>query len=226
MEGLQPTTAGRRVVNMKKVKILIADAYPVMRKGLKHVFSEHREFSIVGEADDGVKTLECVSQLKPDIVVLNNTMPGLDGIEVTRHLKEKSPEVKVIIYSMRHDKVYAANALKAGALGYVLRGSDADDLLSAVKSALAGTLYVSPAIAGEMLNAYVVRGETDAFDTLSPRDVEVFKLIAGGAKYEAIAARLSVSVSTVKKHRQNIMRKLDVDSTAGLVKIAIRKGFI
>lgn len=211
---------------MKKTRILIVDDHPVVRKGLAHILAEHPGFSVVGEADDGLKAIESVARLKPDIVILDITMPGIDGIEVARRLKEGFPGVKVIIYSMHQDRTCVSNALRSGARGYVLKGACSNEITSAITTVLEDKYYVSPLIAGEMLGAFVLRQSVDAFDSLSPREKEVLKLIAAGCKGKEIASKLSVSASTAKKHRHNLMRKLSVDSIAGLVKVAINKGLI
>lgn len=213
---------------MKNIKVLIADDHPILRKGINSVFDGHASYEVVGEAEDGVKAVELTERLTPDVVIMDVTMPGMDGIAATRRIMENAPDTKVVILSMHNNKYYVKEAFSAGAVGYVIKGSESDELLLAVDKVLAGKRYVSQPIAEELLDEFVggEGRETELVDTLSEREKEVFKLIADGINTKSIAAKLSISVSTVKKHRSNIMKKLKVDDIAALVKLAIGKGIV
>ena len=215
---------------MKKTSIFIADDHPVLRDGIKTVLNSVPEYVVVGEGATGMDALSGVLELKPDIVLMDITMPELDGITVTKRLLEKLPDTRVIILSMHSDLFHAIDAFRAGALAYVLKDSAPAELLHAVSKVSAGFKYASPSIAEELLGDFVdvIKRDhsTDPFDALSQRERDVLRLIADGASGREIAERLFISVSTVKSHRTNIMKKLKVGETAGLVKVAIKKGLV
>ena len=214
---------------MKKTTIFIADDLPVIRNGIKSVLPPG-EFDIVGEADNGAAALKGIAALKPDIAILDITMPGLDGISATKRISEDFPDTRVIILSMHADISRPIEAFRAGALGYVLKDSDPRELLSAVEKVRAGSKYASPAVTEDLLNDFVDvikkdQGQ-DPFDTLSQREKEILKHIADGSTSREIAEKLFISLATVKSHRNNIMKKLKVHDMASLIKTAIRKGIV
>ncbi len=213
---------------MKKIKIFITDEYPVIRQGIKALFAEHPGFVVVGEAEDGAKAVEGVVELKPDVVIMEISMPALDGIEAARRIMRRLPGVKVIIFSMHNERQLSIKALQAGVRGYVLKESLPEELLNAVDSVMAGRRFISTALTESLLNDYFLKAaeEVEPFDTLSQREREVFGLIVQGGRAKDLADRLFVSVSTVKKHKSNIIKKLKVRGTAGLIRVAIRKGVI
>ncbi len=210
---------------MKQVRIFIADDHPIVRNGIKSIFSSNSSYTVVGEADDGLKALQGVSIHRPDIVILDITMPELDGILVTERIAREYPDTKVIILSMHQDRQYAVDAFRAGARAYILKGGDADEILLAVKKVMAGLIYASPPLADEIMIDFVdiIKGEQspDPFGSLSLREREVLKLIAEGNTNRQVAEKLFLSVSTIKSYRVNIMKKLKVNDTAGLVKAAV-----
>ncbi|HXI10478.1 MAG TPA: response regulator transcription factor [Thermodesulfobacteriota bacterium] len=216
---------------MKKTGIFIADDHPILREGIKSAFSKNPDIAVVGESDDGAGALKAISALKPDIIIMDITMPGLNGIAATRHVVDENPDAKVIILSMHRDPSYAIDAFRAGALAYVLKESAVEDLLKAVEKVKSGSKYASPAVADELLNGVVDvikrdRNGHDPYDLLSRREKEILKLVANGATSREVAEKLFISVSTVKSHRNNIMKKLKVNDMASLVKVAIRKGVV
>ena len=213
---------------MKKIKVLIADDHPILRKGINSVFSGNDDYELVGEAEDGEKAVELAARLKPDVVIMDVTMPVMDGIAATKEIVKANPTTKVVVLSMHNNMFHVKEAFAAGAAGYVIKGSETEELFLAVKTALAGRRFISQPIAEELLDGFVggINGEGDPIDTLSDREREVFKLIVDGTNARDIASKLSISVSTVKKHRSNIMRKLKVDDIAALVKLAIGKGVV
>lgn len=215
---------------MKKTSIFIADDHPVLRDGIKTVLTSVAEYVVVGEGATGLDALSGVLELKPDIVLMDITMPELDGITVTRRVLERLPETKVVILSMHSDLSHAIDAFRAGALAYVLKDSAPAEILLAVSKVSAGLKYASPSVAEELLSDFVdvIKKDhsMDPFDALSQRERDVLRLIADGVSGREIAERLFISVSTVKSHRTNIMKKLKVGETAGLVKIAIKKGLV
>ncbi|MBI1910561.1 MAG: response regulator transcription factor [Deltaproteobacteria bacterium] len=215
---------------MKKTTIFIADDHPVLRNGIKAILAGSPDYEVIGEADDGLQALSGIASLKPDIVMMDITMPGLNGIMATKRALEDFPDLKVIILSMHGDVVHAIDAFRAGALGYVLKESATQELIQAVEKVKAGTKYASPAVAEELLNDIVdvIKKEQshDPFDLLSHREKEILKFIADGSTSREIADKLFISISTVKSHRNNIMKKLKVNDMANLIKIAIRKGIV
>ena len=215
---------------MEKIKIYIADDYPVLRDGIKAVFASQPDFSVVGEAGDGIEALEGIAKLKPDIVIMDITMPRLNGITATKRIAEEHPDIKVIILSMHTDIHNAIDAFRAGARGYVLKDSPPEDILDAVRKVSGGAKYASPVVAEGLLDGFVEiikKNQTDdPFDSLSQREREVLRMIADGATSKEVAEKLFVSVSTIKSHRNSIMKKLRVNDMAGLIKIAIRKGVV
>lgn len=214
---------------MKKTSIFIADDHPVFRNGLKTVLTG-AGYDIVGEADTGGAALKAISSMKPDIAILDITMPDIDGIAVTRRIADEVPGTRVIIFSMHSDVNHPIEAFRAGALGYVLKDSEPGELLMAVEKVAVGGKYASPAITEELLNDFVdvIKKEhsTDPFDTLSMREKEILKHIADGSTSKEIAEKLFISLSTVKSHRNNIMKKLKVNDMASLIKTAIKKGMV
>ncbi len=215
---------------MKKTRIFIADDYPVLRKGMRAAFSNNPEYVVVGEAGDGIEALKGISELKPDIVMMDITMPHPDGIAATKRICEEHPDIKVIILSMHTDINNAIDAFRAGALGYVLKDSSSEDIMEAVRKVSGGAKYASPAVAEGLLDGFVeiIKKDhiCDPMDTLSQREKEVLKMIADGDTSREVAEKLFVSVSTVKSHRNSIMKKLRVNDMAGLIKVAIRKGVV
>lgn len=215
---------------MEKIKIFIADDHPVIRDGIKTYFSDFPDFTVVGEAGNGTKTIEALPSLKPDIVIMDISMPNPDGIQVTKLISKEFPKTKVIIFSMHNERNYAIDAFRAGASAYVLKGSEADELLLASKKVMAGKRYTSPPLADELFNEFVgilkSSRELDPYSTLSQRERDVLKLVAEGNTSRAIGARLFISVSTVKSHRVNISKKLKVHDIVGFIKVAMRNGLV
>ena len=209
----------------KKIKILIVDDHPVVRKGLLSCLAAKDHLKIVGEAGNGKDAIKLVKELAPDIVLMDVSMPGMDGLEVTEALKKDSPQTKVLILSMESGRGPVLRIIKAGARGYVLKDAPTDELVKAIETVHAGEAYFSGLVAQIALNQYV----SDADDTkpvakLSEREREVLALIAEGKSNKEISQPLGIGVRTTETHRERIMRKLDIHSVAGLTKFAIANG--
>ena len=215
---------------MSRLRILLADDHTLMRQGLRKIIEEHDDWEVVGEAGTGRDAVQQALEIRPDIVVLDIAMPQLNGIEATRQISRRAPDIRVLILSMYSDEAYILQVLKAGARGYLLKDSADVDLIRAITAVGQGKSFFSPAVARVMLDDYVrnlaERGLTDRYDSLSEREREVFQLIAEGNSNKEVAELLGVSVSTVETHRTHIMEKLDVHSTAEIVLYAVRKGVI
>jgi DNA-binding NarL/FixJ family response regulator len=224
--NLQPETSSF----MEKTKILIVDDHRVVIEGIKSSLKEHPEFAVVGEAIDGLQAVEFVKTLKPDIVIMDISMPNLNGIEATRQINQFSPETRVVIYTMYSDKELVIDLFRAGISAYVLKDDPLSDLILALKAVKGGGTYFST-MAPTILVRHMeeLEEETtdeDSFDTLSQREKEVFLLLAEGKSIKGIAGDLFISPKTVESHKYNIMGKLQATSVVDLTKIAIRKNLI
>ena len=209
----------------KNVRILLADDHAVVRQGFRMILEKQPDMEIVGEAGDGREALELAETLRPDIVVMDVAMPGLNGIESTRRLLSLDPPPRVLALSMHKDAVYVREMLRAGARGYLLKDAAGQDFLTAVRALARGEGYLSPAISDAVLNDYR-KHVTNPIDLLSSREREVLQMIAEGKTNKEIATVLNLSVYTVDAHRGRIMEKLNLHSTPELVLFAVRNGLI
>ena len=224
------------------MKILLADDHRIVREGLKSLLQSQPDMQVVAEASDGRQAVEMARDVSPDVVVMDVAMPQLNGIEATRQLASDESGMKIVALSMHSDRRYVSEALEAGASGYVLKDGAFDELISAIRAVVADRVYLSPRVAGVVVEDYVRRlpqragaaraaqalgaedGRRNVFDTLTPREREVLQLMAEGFATKEVAHRLHVSVKTVETHRRQIMDKLDMHSVAELTKYAIREG--
>src|SRR5258706_6268611 len=209
----------------KKIRILLADDHAVVRAGFRMILAAHADMDIIGEAGDGRSVIEQAEKLRPDVVVMDVAMPGLNGIEATRRLAEAHPHTRVLALSMHKDSVYVREMLRAGARGYLLKDSIDSDLIDAVRAVARGDAYLSPAISDGVLSDYR-RHVSDPLDLLTTREREVLQLIAEGKTNKDIACLLKLSVYTVDSHRGRIMEKLNLHSTSELVRFAMRSGIV
>ncbi len=206
------------------VSVLLADDHPVFRQGLRALLERER-FDVVGEASDGLEAIAASERLQPQIVVMDLAMPALNGIDAVREIVRRCPRVKAILLTMHTEEHYVLDALRAGAKGCVSKSQAAEHLLQAIKDVSAGGVYLSPHVSGAVVQAYLAKTELP-YDPLTPRERQVLQLIAEGKTTKEAAAVLEVSVKTAETHRTNLMEKLDIHSTAGLVRYAIRRGLL
>lgn len=209
--------------------IVLADDHHVVRKGMRALLEAEADFRLVGEASDGLGTVQLVERLRPDVLVLDLMMPGLNGIEVTRRVRKRSPHTKVLILSMHANDDYVLEALRNGATGYVLKDASMSELVQAVRDVAAGRRYLSQLLAERAIDAYVMQTQEstlDRYETLTDREREVLHLAADGLTNAEVAARLSISPRTAEGHRSNMMRKLGLSNQTELVRYAIRRGII
>lgn len=209
------------------IKILLADDHQIIRDGLASLLEKEDDMQVVGQAENGRQALHMAIDLNPDIVVMDISMPNLNGIEATGQLRRDCPQARVIALSMHSDKRFVVGMLKAGAHGYLLKNSAFDELVQAIHSVLAGETYLSPKIAAVVIKDYIQsnHGEkTAGLQALSSRERETLQLLAEGKTTKQIAGELFISVKTVESHRQNVMKKLGIFNMADLVKFAVREG--
>ena len=204
--------------------ILLADDHPMFRQGLKTLL-EREGFAVVAEAADGHAAARLARQLNPNIAVLDLGMPLLNGIDAARHIQKQSPDTQVVLLTMYEEEAYVLEALRAGIRGYVLKAQAASDLVAAIREILRGAMYLSPGISKTVVDAYMSKSELTS-DPLTNRERQVLQLVAEGMTTKKIADTLGLSVKTADSHRTRIMQKLDIHETAGLVRYAIRRGFI
>ncbi len=209
----------------RKIRILLADDHTMVRQGFRMILSAQPDMEIVGEAGNGREAVELAGELKPDVVVMDVSMPELNGIEATRRISEALPRTRVLALSMYKDSVYVREILRAGARGFLLKDAVDRDLLAAVRAVAGGEGYLHPAVSEAVLSDYR-RHVTDPLDLLSSREREVLQMIAEGKTNKDIAGSLNLSVYTVDAHRGRIMEKLNLHSIGELVRFAVRKGLV
>ncbi len=215
---------------MSQVRIFLADDHTVMRAGIRLVLERQPDLHVVGEASDGRETVNAIERLHPDVVVMDISMPSLNGIEATRQILANGVAVSIVVLSMHADEEYVLRALKAGARGYLLKESAEADLIAAVRAVVSGKSFFSPAISRLLVEDYVRqlqdRDIEDSYELLTTREREILQLVAEGKSNKDIANLLNLSVYTVETHRSNIMEKLNLHGVPELILYAVRKGVI
>ena len=205
-------------------RILLVDDHAMMRDGLRAILTE-RAFEVVGEAADGLEAIRLAQTLDPDLIVMDISMPTLNGIDGAREILKISPQAKIIVLSMFVERRYVLACLRAGVKGYVVKSKAATSLLEAIDAVLQGDTYLSPSVSNAVVNAYLEKDEVPA-DSLSIREREVLQLIAEGRNVKETGSVLGISTKTAESHRSNIMEKLDIREVAGLVRYAIQQGIV
>jgi two-component system response regulator NreC len=209
------------------IKIIVADDHKIVRQGLRTLLAAEPDMEVVAEADNGRTTLRLAKDLKPNVVIMDITMPDLNGIEATRQIVTESPQIKIIALSMHSDSLFVLNMLKAGASGYLLKDCALEELVKAIRTVVAQKTYLSPGISDIVIKDFVSGWSAtgaSAFSVLTAREREVLQLMAEGRTTSQIADNLYVSTKTVEAHRKQIMDKLGIHSVAELTKYAIRQG--
>jgi len=212
------------------IRIIVADDHAVMRRGLRLILEQQADFQVLGEANDGREAMSMAESLKPDVAVLDITMPNLNGIEAARQISAKHPGVAIVILSMHADEGYVLRALKAGARGYLLKESPEADFIQAVRAVSEGKAFFSPAVSRMLVEDYVRQLQDkdieDSYELLTPREREILQLIAEGKSNKDVANLLNLSLYTVETHRGNMLEKLNLHSVPELILYAVRKGVI
>ena len=211
------------------VTILLADDHHVMRQGLRMLLEAQESFRVVAEAGDGLEAVKLAEHLKPNVLIVDLMMPGINGLEVARQVSHHSPQTRIIVLSMYGNEPYVLEALRNGAVGYVLKDANAAELLRAVHEVVAGRRYLSPPLSEHAIEAYLQKardGVLDLYETLTTREREVLQLAAEGRTNANIAAVLCVSPRTVETHRAHLMHKLELHTQADLIRYALKRGIL
>jgi DNA-binding NarL/FixJ family response regulator len=217
---------------MNNTKIFLADDHTMVREGLKYILSNQEGFKVIGEAGDGREALAKIEKLKPDVAVIDISLPSMTGIEITRQLKKYQPEIKIIILTRHNNEEYLFELLKYNIDSYILKDNASDELIHAINEVTEGNAYFSSRITKTIVSNYSemkkenTKKSSRGDNLLSPREKEILKLIAEGMTNKEISSVLFISEYTVKAHKTNIMKKLDVHKTNGLIKYAIKTGLV
>jgi len=209
------------------ITIVLGDDHKIVLKGLRALLEMQPGFEVVGDANDGLKLTALVEKLKPDVLVVDLMMPGLNGFDITRRVLKRQPKTKVVILSMYSSEPHVVEALQSGATAYVVKDASTEELVTAIRDAMAGRRYLSAPFSNELIETYLKRpGGIDPYDALTPREREVLHLVAEGLTSSEIAGRLFISPRTAESHRANLMRKLGLRSRTDLVRFAFQRGIV
>jgi len=214
---------------MAPVRLVIADDHPIVRHGLRMVLEAEPDLEIQGEVENGAEVLNTVERLRPDVLILDVMLPGINGLQIVRQVRGVSSETRTLMLSMYSSEEYVMEALRNGAMGYVLKSASAHLLVDAVRAVVNGRRYLSPPFSERAIEHYMQRLEPsslDVLDTLTRRETEIFKWMARGYKNTEISSSLSISPRTVEVHRARIMQKLDLSSQRHLIRFALQRGIL
>src|SRR4030066_343842 len=211
-----------------RIRVLIADDHPIVRSGLRLLLEAEADIDVVGEARDGVEALHLNQKQLPDVVLMDIAMPGMDGLEATRQIKERWPQIKVLVLTMHRSDEYFFEMLKSGASGYILKGAETSDLIRAVRVVGRGEVFLYPTMAQKLVKDYLnfIQWSEESGSSLSSRETEILRLLSEGFSSKEIAEKLVISPSTVHSHRSNIMSKLGLNSRHELIQYARQRGLI
>lgn len=213
---------------MPAIRVVVVDDHTLIRQGIVGLLSSQPDIEVIGQAGSGQEAIAAAAELSPDVMLMDVSMPGISGLDATREIRSRQPEVQILILTIHDREDYLYQALRAGASGYVLKGADVQDLLAAVRSAQRGEVYLYPSVTKALVADFLRRGAAgaDTSDSLTDREREILTLIAQGRTTAEIATDLFLSPHTVQSHRDHIMTKLDLHSKGALIKYAIAKGLI
>ncbi len=214
----------------EKKRIIIAEDRTIVREGLRLLVSSNPHYSVIGEAEDGHQAVKIAVELQPDLMLMDLTMPRMNGMEAIREIKKQCPHIRVLVLTVHDSDEFVTAALHAGADGYVLKEANQTELMLAITNVLHGKRFISPGISEKVIDGYLndrLQVKAPALiDTLTHREREILKLVAEGYKNKEIADMLCISIKTVEKHRENIMKKLDLHNVSSLTAFAIEKGLL
>ncbi|MBI2960454.1 MAG: response regulator transcription factor [Betaproteobacteria bacterium] len=213
-----------------KYRLMIVEDHTLLRVGLRALLAQEPDIEIAGEADNGRDAIHLISTLAPDLVLMDLTMPGTNGVEAIAEIKRRRPATRILVLTLHRAEEYVHQSLKAGADGYILKDATHDELRVAIRSVLNGKTYLSPDISNKVISGYLGNGKShdgaSAWESITHRERQVLKLVAEGRANKSIAEYLCLSVKTVEKHRSNLMRKLDLHNASMLTAFAIAKGLV
>ena len=213
-----------------KKRIVIAEDHTILREGLRMLLRTNPDFDVVGEAEDGLEAVRCTENLKPDLVLMDLSMPRMNGMGAIQEIKKKCPDTKILVLTVHKTEEYILATLQAGADGYVLKDATHSELMLAIDCVFSGRCYLSPGISEKVIEGYLEGRRSvkpvSSWDSLTQREREILKMIAEGYKNKDIAEYLCISAKTVEKHRANLMKKLDLHSASSLTAFAMEKGLI
>jgi two-component system response regulator NreC len=218
---------GLKEAKQMSIRIILADDHKITRQGLRSLIDENDDMEVIAEAENGRDAVDLAGQLKPDVVIMDVSMPDLNGVEATRQIVQDNPQMKIIALSMHSDTLFVSEMLKSGASGYLLKDCAFEELEQAIRTVTESKAYLSPSISGIIVEDYLHRlskADMSTAEVLTDREREVLQLIAEGQSTKQIALKLYISAKTVETHRRQIMNKLDMHTVAELTKYAIRKG--
>jgi two-component system response regulator NreC len=209
------------------LRIFLADDHTMIREGLKALINAEQDMQVVGEAADGREAYQQICECRPDVAVMDISMPHLNGLQATAEIRRTCPEVHVLTLSIHEETSYLRNLLEAGASGYILKRSAAEVLVTAIRTVAVGGVYLDPQLAGRVVNAFVGKAAAaPALDQLSERELEVLRQIARGYSNKEIAARLDLSIKTIETYKARAMQKLGLDSRVAIVRYAVKQGWL
>ncbi len=214
---------------VNKLRVLLADDHMIVREGLKTLINGQPDMQVVGEAVNGREALKCAIELSPDLVVMDISMPEMNGVEATERLRKECPQIKIIALTIYEDISYLRQLLKAGASGYVIKRAVVEELVHAVRTCAAGGSYIEPTLAGQVVSTYINRGSGlggPSQGELSDRETQVLRLVAFGYSNKEIGAKLGISVKTVETYKVRLMGKLNLRSRVEMVRYALRQGLL
>jgi DNA-binding NarL/FixJ family response regulator len=214
----------------KPYRVVIAEDHTILREGLRSLLSSDSNLEVAGEAEDGREAVRRVDELSPDLILMDLSMPRMNGLDAIREIRGRNPGTKILVLTVHKTEEYVLETLRAGADGYVLKDASHPELVTAIMSVLEGKRYLSPGISEKVIEGYLEGRKAlktvSSWESLTNREREVLKLIAEGYKNREVAEELCISLKTVEKHRANLMRKLDLHNTAAITALAIEKGLV
>lgn len=211
-------------------KIIIAEDHRILREGLKALLSSNPDYDVAGEAENGIDAIKCVDKIKPDLALLDLSMPKMNGTDAIKEIKKRHPKIKILVLTVHNAEEYIFASLQAGADGYVLKDASSSELMTAIQHTLHGETYLSPEVSKKVINKYLKSNKRtpsrSSLGALTQREREILKLIAEGNKNKTISDYLCISLKTVETHRNRLMKKLDLHCAADLTAYAIEKGIV
>ncbi len=214
---------------VNKLRVLLADDHMIVREGLKALINAQPDMQVVGEAENGREALKCAIELSPDVVVMDISMPEMNGVEATERLRKECPQIKIVALTIYEDTGYLRQLLKAGASGYVIKRAVVEELVHAVRTCASGGSYIEPTLAGQVVSSYISRGSGlggQSQRELSDRETQVLRMVAFGYSNKEIGAKLNISVKTVETYKVRLMGKLNLRSRVDMVRYALRQGLL